>query len=556
MKYAASKIPKKWLKIILGIPGYDPRDQAEDCYFDAAAAQTPIDFFAECLTHVKAEWAGDPFVLAVWQTAIVANVYGWQRPDGTRRYREVFIYVARKNGKTAFAAGNVLFMLFCEHEAGAEIYSSAADKDQASLLYDQATEMVRNEEVLQSRSTIYLSTRAIVLKDHTGSYKPISADAYSKHGYGASFVVNDELHAQPNAKLIEVLETSMGSRRQPLTFHITTADFARPSICNTKLKEARAVRDNGGKRTKPGYDPEFLPVIYEASRKDDWTKVATWRKANPNLGISVKMVYMRRKCRKAMEDPTFENTFKRLHLNIVTEQAERWIQMDKWDASAGAVDAKELEGRECYAGMDLAETIDTASTVLFFPDPDPEAEKPRHKVLPFFWIPEERARERELRDHVPFLAWAAQGLIELTPGNIIDYRYIRRRLVELSKLYQIIEVGYDPWNARQLALQLKDEEELPMVEFRQGYQSMNEPCKRLGGMILAAEIEHGAHPVLDWQAANISIRKDPAGNIKIDKPSSTEKVDGMVGLVMGIGCWMAQQGAGKSVYEERGAIFL
>lgn len=526
------------------IPGYDPFATAEDCHLDLEAAQLAIDFFAECLHHVKGELAGQPFVLDDWQKAIVGNLFGWKQPDGRRRYREAFIYVPRKNGKTTLVAGIVCYVMFCDHEPGAEIYSAAADREQASLVRAQVEGMIRQDETLDGMARIY--QHSITFQAENTSYKAISAEAGTKHGYNAHLIVIDELHAQPNRELVDVLETSTGSRRQPLIISITTSDFDRESICNEKHEAASKVRD-GIIENK-----HLLPVIFEATIDDDWTSEAVWRKANPSIGSALELDGLRLQCEKAKNQPSFENTFKRLHLNIKTTQDVVWIPMHEWDKCVGEIDMDFLLGRKCYPALDLSSTRDTTCLVLAFPLDDEVI-----VLLPFFWIPANNAREREKRDRVPYIAWQKNNLIDMTPGDVVDYRYVRRRINELAQIYDFAEIAYDTWNAQQLATQLEEEDGFHLLQFIQGYKSFNEPCKEFERRIIKKKIIHGGHKVLRWQASNVMVMTDPAGNIKPVKPDHKDykKIDGIVASVMAVGCAMLDTNR-QSPYEGRGLVFI
>lgn len=528
------------LETIQLIPGYDPVATAGDCFFDEDAARLAADFFPDCLKHVKGEKAGQPFELEPWEAGIIANVFGWKRPDGTRRYRTVFIFVPRKNGKTSLTGGATCYMLFVDKEPGAELYSAAADAKQARLVWDQVVGMIRQEPEMVRRCRIYKGYKSIELRDLRAVYRVISHDAGTKYGFNTQFATVDELHAQPNRDLVDALETSIGSRREPLLWYITTSDWDRESICNEKLKYAEKVRDGGIE------DPSFLPAIWAADRDCDWQDPDVWRAANPNLGVSLSLDYLERECQRAVEVPAYENTFKRLHLNIKTGQSTRIIPMAEWDACAGAVDPEALKGQRCYAGLDLSSTMDTTALALLFPDAG-------NAVLPFFWVPGDNARERERRDRVPYITWARQGYVELTPGNVVDYAYIRRRLNELSKDYDIQETAYDPWNATQLALQLQDEDGFRMVEYRQGWKTMNEPMKYTLALIRKGDMRHGGHPVLREQAKNLAAKIDASENMRPDKKGSSERIDGMVAVFMAIGLTIKQTKT-TSVYDERGIL--
>jgi phage terminase large subunit-like protein len=535
------KISCNWDELLKLIPGYDPKATAGDCVFVPELAQRVVDFFAACLSHVKGELAGRPFKLEPWQQAILGCAFGWLRPDGTRRYREVLIFVPRKNGKSLLAAGICNYMLFCDGEAGAEIYCAAAERDQAALVFDVAKYQVLNEPTLAKVATVY--QKAICLKNGASSLRAISADANTKHGYNSHCVVVDELHAQNSRELVDVLLTSTGSRRQPLVVYITTSDYDRESICNEKYNYAAKVRDGIIQ------DASFLPVIYEASKDDDWTSPEVWKKANPNIDVSISTEYLARECDRAKETPTYENTFKRLHLNIRTEQDVRWIPIEKWDACNAEVDQEELEGRECFAGLDLSTTTDISALALVFRGDDNSID-----VIPHFWIPAENAQERERRDRVPYVTWARQGLVHMTPGNVIDYEYIREELKKLGDQFKIKEIAIDPWNAQQLAAELTSDG-FQIVQFRQGFASMSGPTKELEKIILGKTLHHGGNPVLRWMASNCAVELDAAGNIKVSKKKSMERIDGIVALIMAIGRATLNMEI-PSVYDERGLLTL
>lgn len=526
-------------EVIRLIPGYDPFAHCGECWFDAQAAERVVRFFATYLTHVKGKLARKPFTLEPWQVAIVANLFGWKRPDGTRRYREAFVFIPRKNGKTAMVAGLVNYALFWDGERGAEIYSAAADRDQARLVFEQAKGMVLQNKRLASHSKVLGNS---IVRESIGSYyRALSAEANTKHGYSVHFAVIDELHAQPDRELVDVLATSVGARTQPMIVHITTAGYDRHSICYEKYDYACKVRDGIIN------DPYFLPVIYEALAEDDWTKEATWYKANPNLGVSVSLEYMERECQRAKDSPAYENTFRRLHLNQWTEQDVRWLSMEKWDACNIA--HRDLNGRECFIGLDLSSTTDLTAMAAVFPDRDGTRD-----VLAKFYVPEEKAHERELRDRVPYVLWGKQEYLTMTPGNVVDYEYIRRDLLDMAKRYRIRKVSIDPWNATQLAVQL-GQDGFEVEECRQGYHTLSAPSKQVDAMVASGKYRHSGQPVLRWCASNVAVEQDAAGNIKPSKKKSTERIDGIVALVMAEGQAMVnlQQ---QNYYESHDVEFV
>lgn len=519
------------------IPGYDPWQQAGDCKFDEAAAKSAVRFFQEELTHVKGEKATQPFDLEPWQQAVIGNLFGWKRSDGTRRYREAFIFVPRKNGKTPLAAGIVLCCLFEDGEPGAEIYGAASEYKQASLVFDHASGMVRQNSELDDQSTTYRGqAKAIQLDADFSTYKVIASDSYSSHGYNTHAYVVDEVHCQPNADLIDVLETSTGARRQPLGVLISTADFERPgSVCNEKEDYAVGVRDN------VIHNPAFLPVVFKASDRDDWTSRKVWEAANPNLGVSLSWEYLEAAFKKAQSLPRFENIFKRLHLNLRTEQDVRWLPMDAWDRMAAPIDLEALAGRSCWAGVDLASTTDIAGVVLVFPD---YPEDGAYAVLSYPFVPREKVQEhtgkRRHHEKVSYEEWVRTGVMEATSGNVIDYDVIRKRIVELGELYDIREIAFDKWNATQLQTQLAGDG-FTVSTFTQGYGSMSDPSKELERLVVDGALFHGGHEVLRWMAGNAMVETNAGGYIKPVKPKSTQKIDLVVALIMAIGRAMVRE---------------
>jgi phage terminase large subunit-like protein len=476
-----------------------------------------------------------------WERRIIRNVFGWKRADGTRRYHTVYVEVPRKNGKSSLAAGIALLLLFADGEYGAEVYSAAADRDQASIVHDLARQMTEASPHLDSRAEVY--KRSIVVGETMSAYHVLSADAYTKHGKNAHGVIVDELHAQPNRDLVDVLVTSTGSRRQPLTVFITTAGYDRESICWEYHEYARQVIAGIIQ------DETFYGVIFAADETDDWLDEAVWAKANPGLGVTVKADYLRNEAKRAEQVPAYQNTFRRLHLNQWTQQETRWLSMEKWNACGAPFNAKLLEGAKCYGGLDLASSSDLASFVLVFPNEPGEAEG--YTWLPFFWIPEENMIERARQDRVPYDAWSRDGLITATEGNVIDYGYIVRDIVALGERFNIQEIAFDRWGAFQVSQQL-EAAGFTMVGFGQGFVSMSPPTKELLRIVLDGKLRHGGHPVLRWMADNMVVSTDPAGNVKPNKAKSREKIDGIVAGIMGLDRAVRREPPKTSVYETRG----
>jgi phage terminase large subunit-like protein len=417
----------------------------------------------------------------------------------------------------------MLLSAFTDGEQGSQLYAAAASREQATLIFRHAAGMVAREPELSKRAKIYKSMKSIEFPRTGSHFRALASDADNLHGLNVQFVVVDELHSHPNAELVDVLVTATGSRTQPLVTYITTADFARESVCNSKHDYASKVRDGALQ------DASFLPVIYEALPDDDWTSPAVWAKANPNLGVSVKLEYLDRQCRRAMAVPSYENTFRRLHLNQKTSSDSRWLRMVDWHQCGGIVDPESLRGRRCFGGLDLSTKIDLTAWVLVFVEDDGS-----YTVLPRFFMPADNARKREKEDRVPYSLWAEQGFLELTAGNVIDHEAVKRRILADSALYQIEEIGFDPWSATQLSIELASEG-ATMTEVRQGFRSFSEPAKELEKLVVSGKLSHGNHPVLAAQANVCAIEEDAAGNIKPSKAKSTDRIDGVVALCMALG---------------------
>ena len=525
--------------------GYSPWETRGDCVFDRKRAAAALRFFRKRLRHVKGDRAGTPLRLRRWQRNIITALFGWRRPDGSRRYRMAYIEIPRKAGKSTLASGIALLLLYCDGEPGAEVYSCASDREQAAIVFEIAKENVLCSPELDRISQPY--QRSIIHRDpktglNKGSYKVLSAEAASKHGYNPSGIIFDELHAQPNADLWEVMKTGTGARRQPLTVAITTAGFDRHSVCWQVRQQAVGVRDN----TAP--NESFLPVIYCAEPDDDWTDPATWYKAQPNLGVSVPESFYRDECLTAQQSPAFENAFRRLYLNQWTEQATRWLGMDKWDAGDAPLPAV-LDGEPCWCGLDLSTTTDVTALAMAFP-----RSQGGYYLQMRFWLPRENARKRAQRDGVPYLEWARDGYLTLTDGDVVDYEVVRREINELHERYAIQEIAIDRWNAAHLTTELQGDG-FTITPFGQGYASMSPAAKEFEKLVIGGDIQHGGNPVLRWMAANVAIEQDAAGNIKPSKKKSTERIDGIVAAVMAVGRAATADRIG-SVYDTRGIASL
>ena len=477
--------------------------------------------YINALTHTKGPHARQPFNLRPWQTRIVKRLFK-QRRDRTRQYRTCLLMLPRKNGKTELAAALAVYFLLHDGEVGGEVYSAAADRDQAALVFHVAAQMIRNNPALEAEVQIVDSQKRIVHPASGSIYRAISAEAYSKHGFNASVVIYDELHAAPTRELWDVLATSQSTRAQPLMMAISTAGFDRQSILYELYAHAKRVIE------QPSIDPTFLPVIYEAPAEADWRKEKTWRIANPALGDFRSLDEMRIMCQRAQEIPAQENSFRRLYLNQWTEQSSRWLSLLQWNACAGPTPS--YAGRVCYVGLDLSSTTDTTALVAVYPDADGQG----FDVRVAAFLPADKLRERTTRDRLPYDEWARRGVLIATPGNVVDYERVRAELQAWADESDVREVAYDPWNATDLVQRLSAQDGLNCVPVRQGFASLSAPTKALEKAVLSRALRHDGHPVLEAHIGNVAVETDGAGNVKPSKKLSTDRIDLVAALVMAV----------------------
>lgn len=525
---------------------YKPtRFMLDTSYYDEGLADYAVSFI-ECLCHTKGTWAGKPFKLLDWQEQIIRDLFGTVKPNGYRQFNTAYIEIPKKNGKSELAAAVALLLCCGDGEQRAEIYGCAADRGQATIVFDVAADMVRMCPALNKRCKILTSQKRILFTPTNSFYQVLSAEAYSKHGFNIHGVVFDELHTQPNRKLFDVMTKGSGdARMQPLYFLITTAGTDTHSICYETHQKALDILE--GRKI----DPTFYPVIYGAGDTEDWTDPKVWLKANPSLGETIGMDKVEAACESAKQNPGEENSFRQLRLNQWVKQAVRWMPMDKWDACAYPVNEEMLEGRVCYGGLDLSSTTDLTSFCLVFP---PEEEDEPYYVLPYFWVPEDTLDLRVKRDHVPYDLWNRQGYMETTEGNVVHYGYIEKFIERLGERFNIREIAFDRWGAVQMVQNLENMG-FTVVPMGQGFASMSPPTKELMKLVLEKKVAHGGHPVLRWNMDNIFTRTDPAGNIKADKAKSTEKIDGAIAMIMALDrAIRCGNDTSESVYDTRGLL--
>lgn len=543
-------------------------------------AQYTVDFINN-LKHTKGKWHGINFDLLGWQDTIIRDVFGTLKDDGYRQYNFSYVEIPKKNGKSEIGAAVGLYMTCGDGEQGAEVYGCAADRAQASIVFDVAVDMVdqcpslkkRIKPVLSQKRMIYLPTRSF--------YQVCSAEAFSKHGLNVHGVIFDELHAQPNRQLYDIMTKGSGdARTQPLFFIITTAgdDPDRTSIGWEVHKKAVDVLM--GNRIDPtfyaavyGIEPEEKRIwggktyeIYEGDLNKSWKiDKKIWYMTNPSLGHTVAEEKVSQAIQSAEGNFSDERTLRWLRFNEwVKYKVSKWVSQHIWDESSGRkIEYQELIGRKCYGGLDLSSTTDITTLVLLFP---PTIDDPLWCVLPFFWIPEESMKERIAKDKIPYAEWVEADLVYATPGDVVDYKYIRKTITgksesaekshSLSDDFEIVQIGFDDWNAVQLATQLQEdmEDKTDMVNVDQGIKSISPVAKELERLLRLKEIEHGGNPVLRWMFGNVEVRTDENENIKPIKAKSTGRIDGIIGLLLALSRTMVREESEESIYEKRGLL--
>ncbi len=537
------------------LPGYDPRLQQGECEFDEEDAQAFINIWEAVITHVKGPLAGQPYVLEPHEKAIVASIIGWKHPDGTRRYRHVLYFIPRGNAKSTFAAGFVAMFLFFDKEIGGDIYSTASSRDQARIVRDITKGMILNCPRLKAGADI--TNTAIVVKSK--SYKALAAEAHTAHGLNVYVAINDEIHAHKTREFIDVIDTGMGKRLEPLRIDITTSDYNREgSICNEIHDYACKVRDGDID------DPAFLPAIFEVSAKElekdpeCWKDPKVWHRVNPMLGKAIPEDYFERQFNRALNSPAFENEFKRLHLNIRTENEVRLLSMTNWvELCGGELDITKYEGEQAVAGgLDLGNTSDLTAFCLIFERPG-DGDK-EYDAFWWHWTPRAKAEERQRQDRgANYTSWADAGWMKLTDGNETDYSLVSHDIGEIGKRFGIPIIGVDRlFQGAETCQRLRSDYGFDVKEFGQGFGSMAMPTKYFMDLVNKGLLHHGNNLLMRWQAANLQGEMNAAGFYKPHKGRSGNKIDGIVSCIMALGIAMDTEPVQENPYETRGVLMM
>jgi phage terminase large subunit-like protein len=491
-------------------------------------------FFPRHLRHGKGEYAGRPFHLSPWQEHhIVRPAFGWKRADGSRLFRRIAIWVARKNGKTQLGAGLCLLTLCGDGEAGAEIYSIASKEEQATIGFNAGREMIQASPELAAKLQVF--KKKITFPQIAATWLPLSGKPKGKHGLNPHVKFGDELHEMQDGDLDDFVRQGMAARRQPLEIDTSTAGDVRGygyEVFQRDQRIAEGVLE----------DPETLVAIYAASPDDDWQSPETWAKANPNLDVSVKRTFLEAEARKALDDPAKETHFRRYHLNLWTQAGTRWIQAHKWAACCEGEDgwrgmAERFRGRQAYVGIDLSSNTDWSAVIWVFPASGAD-EKTR--VLVRSYIPRAKWDLRKRRDKVNLDRWEKIGALRVTDGDTIDYEVIYRDIVDDAQHFQVRGIGIDRKFANWIGPKLVEAFPAPpggddVVQYiGQSFNGMGPGYKELGRLIEGVLLDHGNHPVLKWMASNVAIVTGRDGDILAIKDKSSDRIDGIVALAMAL----------------------
>lgn len=505
--------------------------------FDFNTGHRVINFSEKLCNHWKGTMSGKPIILEPHQHFYIIQQFGWLRDDGTRRFRQSYKEVARKNGKTTEEGVKALFVISKDGGSGAQVYCGATKEDQARILVNDAGQITQYSKHLRDRFEVFKHRNMInrvVFPASASFIGALGRDSKTQDGLDPSMGIMDEYHEHKTDDLLNVIESGMASRKQPLLDIITTAGFNRFSPCYNLRRNCVDILE--GRK----HDDTLLSMIFTLDDEDDWEDQTMWAKANPNLGVSVRPEFLRDRFIKAKnEGGTKEVDFKTKNLNIWTDASTTWLKDEQWRECKKEMNLEDYQGRQCFGGLDLSKTRDISAFSLIFPNDDNTFDS-----FYWFWLPEERAQEREKLDQIPYLTWANDDHIILTEGNVIDQRHIFKTICDVCSDHQVERISYDRYSATQLIIDLEAEDISQMIPYGQGFVSMSTPTQMLEELVISKRLHNNGNPAMRWMMSNIEIVKDAAGNIKIDKAKSSEKVDGPVSLVIALGGYLHHQSEG------------
>lgn len=522
----------------------DERAVERGCHFDERSAEKARLFFSRFLRHSKGKFAGKPFELQEWQWRdVIAPCFGWKRPDGTRRYRRLSVWVPKKNGKSTLASGLILYGLVADGEQGAEVYGAAADRNQAAIIFGEVAAMVSQSPSLAGRLKINQSLKRVVCPATNSFYQVLSKDSRrSGHGINAHVCVIDELHVV-DRDLHDTLRYAGAARSQPLLVEISTAGNDKTSLGYERYQYAkRLIRGEIE-------DDETLAVVYEADSPEAWEDPQQWQKANPSLGTTITQDGFRGDFAEAKNaGAATQANFKQLRLNLWQDQLFAWIPLEQWDACrvTAEIEPQSLIGLPCWGGVDLASKMDLCAWVIVWQLPSGE-----YYARSRFWCPQAARGRRARENKAGLLPWIRSGQITETPGDVTDYDAIEKQVIADCEQYLVQDVAYDPWNAAQFATHLQAAG-VKVVQFGQTIRNYNEPMKEAERLVQGGKLKHDGNEVLRWMVGHTSARKDASGNVRPDKESSADHIDGVTAMLMALGRAMVEPDQGASVYDTRG----
>ncbi|MBF0185457.1 MAG: terminase large subunit [Magnetococcales bacterium] len=477
--------------------------------------------FIECLPHIKGPLAGKLIKLGAWQVFALMVIFGWvNRKDQTRRFRRVYIEVPRGNAKSTLSSAVALYMLLADGEFGAEVYSLATTRDQAKIVFSDAQAMARRSRTLMQSFGAEVGANAIFSLAMNATFRALSSQGYSLDGLNIHFGCIDELHAHKTRVVYDVVETGTGKRDNSLLWVITTAGSNRSGICY-ELRNY-VIKVLAGKFV----DDTQFGIIYGLDEGDDWTKVAALKKANPNWGVSVRPEVVVALQKKAMRTPSAVNNFLTKHLNEWVSADVSWMDMRAWDKCAETeLKIEEFSGMPCWIGLDLASKIDVAAMALVF-----SRGEGRFAVFMKFYLPDAAVDQS---GNAQYEGWRRMGRITVTPGNVLDFGWIKADLLDVRDKFDVRAVAFDPFQATQLSQEMMAEG-MPMLEVGATVRNFSEPMKHLEALVLEKKLAHDGCPVLSWMASNVVAHRDVKDNIFPRKERPENKIDGIVALIMAL----------------------
>lgn len=480
--------------------------------------------FIEELPHIKGQWNSTNIKLEPWQCFILTTLFGWvDRETDARRFRKALIVIPRKNAKSTIAAAIGLYLLVMDGEPGAEVFSAATTRDQAKIVWDIAKTMAQRTKPFCDRYGVSPLAHSIAIEDKAAFFKPLSRDADTLEGLNPHGAVIDELHAHKTREVFDVLDEATGARRQPLIFIISTEGDNPTGVFAEQVSYGQQVLD------KTHEDESYFAAFFTIDKEDDWTQPASWRKANPNLGVSVFEEDLRIRCDQARKNPASQSSFLTKRLNVRVGAGQAYFNMLAWNACADpALKVEDFYGERCIVGLDLASKSDMAAKIQLFERDD------KQYLFAKFYLPTD-AIDRGNPNYDFYRGWAEKGLLTLTEGNVIDFEFIEKDLIYDAQNFSVHQVGFDPYQATQISTRMTAEG-LPMTQVPQNVRQLSEPMKQIAALIAQGRLRHDGNPVMTWMMGNVVAKVDANENVFPRKPRPEAKIDGPVALIMAEAC--------------------